>query len=57
MMSNISVKGVAVLFFLVVVCVLLSLFVNYSGLQPYISYPITIVTCLLVGIVGGKYVE
>jgi len=52
-----SVKGFFVLLGLGLLCVVFSLFVNYSGLPPYVSYPITISVCLAVSIFGGKYVE
>ena len=52
-----SIKGLFVLLGLVVVCVILSLFVNYGGLPPYMSYPLTIFICLAIGLFGGKYVE
>ena len=52
-----SIKGLFVLIGLIVICALLSLFVNYGGFPVYISYPVTIVTCLLIGNFGGKYVK
>ena len=56
-MNYINIKGVFVLVVLIIAAVSFSLFVNNSGIPPYISYPITIISCIALGIVGGKYVE
>jgi len=52
-----SIKGLFVLLGLIVICVLLSLAVNYGGLPLYVSCPLTIIICLSIGVFGGNYVE
>ena len=52
-----GIRGLLVLFGLIVVCVLLSLFINYGGLPVYIASPLTVALCLVIGVVGGRYVK
>ena len=56
-MGDISLRGAIVLAILIVICAILSVFVNYGGWPPYVSYPMVIVICLVVGAIGSKYVE
>ena len=50
-----SIKGVLVLLAVVITAVLGSLFVNYSGLPPYVSFPLIVCAALAFGSVVGKY--
>jgi hypothetical protein len=54
---DMSLKGILVLLAVVIAAVLGSLLVNYSGLPPYVSFPLVVCCALALGSVVGKYVE
>lgn len=52
-----NIKGVLVLLAVLNVGVAGSYFVNYSGLPPYVSFPLTVVSALAIGVAIGRYLE
>lgn len=52
-----NIKGVLVLLVVVIAAVAGSLFVNYSGLPPYVSFPLVVCGALAFGSVAGKYIK
>ena len=52
-----GVRGLLVLFGLIVVCVLLTLLIDHSDLPVYIASPLAIALCLVIGFGGDKYVK
>jgi len=52
-----NIRGVLVLLAVLNVGVAGSYFINYSGVPIYISYPLTIVSALAIGVATGRYLE